>query len=76
MMTRAPSVYTEADGGFVVESQRDVALLRGPTWYSITLSFTLAGYETFTASYTEATNNAAGEPVVSVGNIQLVPKSK
>jgi len=44
MMTRAPSVHTEADGAFVVESQRDVALFRAPAWYSIRLSFRLAGY--------------------------------
>ena len=76
MMTKAPSVHTEADGTFVVASQRDVALLREPTWYSITLSFRLRGYESFTASYTEATNNAAGEPVVRTGDIKLEPLAK
>jgi hypothetical protein len=76
MMTRTPSVYTEADGTFVVASQRDVALFRSPAWYSITLSFRRGGYEILTTSYTEATNNASGEPVVRTGDVKLTPMGK
>ena len=73
---KARSVHTEADGTFVIQSQRNVALLQKPIWYAITLTFSQKGYESFTATYTEATNSVTGEPVVKTGDIRLAPLVK
>lgn len=78
VMQRTPPVLSQSDGAFVLESQRDLALLRTLHWYSVSITFERSGYERFTATYTPAntTNTAAGEPVVFAGDILLKPVLK
>lgn len=78
VMQRTPPILSQPDGAFVLESQRDLALLRTLHWYSVSVTFALSGYERFTATYTPAntTNTAAGEPVVFAGDILLKPVRK
>ena len=54
-----------------------MTLFRRAGGYSVTLAFTLKGYERFVTNYTLAGAEVApsGEPVVSAGNILLQPVS-
>lgn len=72
-MEKAPGVRTGSDGTFVMDSQRDLALIGKAEWYSVSLSFQHPGYEGYTVTYTwlDATNTAKGEPLVKAGNIVL-----
>lgn len=75
MMEKAPGIRTGADGRFVMDSERDLALIGKPAWYSVNLSFQHPGYEGYTVTYTlaNATNTVAGEPLVMAGDILLNP---
>jgi hypothetical protein len=72
-MEATPAVRTEADGRFVLDSERDIAVFGSVGWYSVTISFKHPAYEDLTETYTldSATNNASGEPVVKAGDILL-----
>jgi hypothetical protein len=72
-MEKAPAVRTGVDGRFVMDSERDFALIGKPAWYSVSLSFQHPGYETFTVTYilADATNTVKGEPLVKAGEILL-----
>jgi hypothetical protein len=78
MMEKTPAVRTAADGTFVLDSERSLALVRELGWYSVSLSFTHPAYERFTTNYTlaQATNTASGEPLVKTGDIRLIPLAK
>ncbi len=78
VMERAPAVLTAADGTFALVSEREFALLRSPTWYSVSISFRRTGYEPFRATYTisESTNTVTGEPLVRTGDVLLIPLAK
>jgi hypothetical protein len=68
---------TDADGRFVMDSERDIALFRHPAWWSVTLSFTADGYRFFQTNYTVANlsgHSPEGEPLVNAGDILLKPK--
>jgi hypothetical protein len=77
-LKQAPSVFTDADGSFVVESVRDLAFLQRLQWYSVSLSFTHRGYEQLMKTYplSSSTNRPSGEPVVPAGEILLKPLAK
>ena len=72
-MEATPAVRTDADGRFVLASQKDIAVFGSVGWYSVTISFKHPAYEDLTETYTldSATNNASGEPVVKAGDILL-----
>jgi hypothetical protein len=78
MLKQAPSVFTDVDGSFVVESVRDLAFLQRLQWYSVSLSFTHRGYEQLMKTYplSSSTNRPSGEPVVPAGEILLKPLIK
>jgi hypothetical protein len=71
------AIFTGADGTFVLDSQKAIAVFRSVFWYSIGLSFQHAGYQTFTTNYSaaNATNTPSGTPLVEAGDILLVPLS-
>ncbi len=73
-----PAVYTKADGTFVLESVRDLTLLRRSGWYGVNLSFEHRNYVRRVIEYTlgKSTNTASGEPVVPAGDVLLSPTSK
>ena len=78
MIKKAPPVRTAADGTFVMESLRDIALLQTIGSYSLNLTFQHPAYERFFTNYTlaRATNTASGEPLVKTGDILLIPLAK
>jgi hypothetical protein len=78
MLKQAPSVFTDANGSFVLESVRDLAFIQRVQWYSVSLSFTHRGYEQLMKAYplSSSTNTPSGEPVVPAGDILLKPLTK
>jgi hypothetical protein len=77
LMMRSSGVRTDADGRFVIDGERDIALFRHPAWWSVTLSFTAHGYTSFQTNYTVANlsgHSPEGEPLVNTGDILLNPK--
>ena len=78
MIKKAPEVRTAADGTFVMESVRDIALLQEIGWFSLSLTFQHAAYERFNTNYTlaRATNTVSGEPLIKTGDILLIPLAK
>jgi hypothetical protein len=75
-------VRTDADGRFVLDAERDLAMLhlfRRGSWYSVTVSFEHSGYGSFQTNYSGASFNehsAAGVPLINAGDILLNPKSQ
>jgi hypothetical protein len=79
LLMRPSGVRTDADGRFVLDSQRDIAVFRHPGWWSVTISFTADGYRYFQTNYTSANVTSVspeGEPLVNTGDILLKPKSQ
>jgi hypothetical protein len=79
MMEHAPvEVTTDADGSFVIDSQRDIALFKKINWYSVSIGFEHPSYQPLTETYTSsnALTTASGEPVVKAGDVLLVPVSR
>jgi hypothetical protein len=76
-LERTPAIRSDRDGGFHLDSERDLTLFRRSGWYSVTLAFTHKGYERFVTNYNLASAVVAsnGEPVVNAGNILLQPLS-
>jgi len=72
-------VQTDAEGRFVLETQRALTPFRGSGWFSVQLSFDHPGYERFLTNYSYlnlATNSLNGESVLDAGNIRLQPARK
>jgi hypothetical protein len=67
------SVRTGADGTFVIGSARTLSVLGNAGWYSVTLTFERAGYESVIRTYTlaQSTNTPSGEPWVEAGDVLL-----
>lgn len=78
MLKQAPSIFTDADGGFVLKSVRDLAFIQRVQWYSVSVSFAHRGYEQLMMTYplSSATNTPSGEPIVPVGDVLLKPLAK
>jgi hypothetical protein len=72
-------VRTDADGRFVLEGERVVAMLRRGGWHSVSVSFAHAGYKSFQTNYTAARfkeRSPAGVPQVNAGDILLEPAAR
>jgi hypothetical protein len=79
LLIQPSGVRTAADGRFVLDGERDIALFRHPAWWSVTLSFTADGYRIFQTNYTSVNlsgHSPEGEPLVNAGDILLNPKSQ
>ncbi|MGO9588120.1 MAG: hypothetical protein ACLP2Y_18235 [Limisphaerales bacterium] len=79
LLMRPAGVRTDADGRFVLEGERDIAVFRHPAWWSVTLSFTADGYRVFQTNYTSANvsgHSPEGEPLLNTGDILLKLKSQ
>ena len=79
LLMRSSGVRTDADGRFVLDGERDIALFHHPAWWSVTLSFTADGYRFYQTNYTSANitgHSPDGEPLVNAGDILLKPKSQ
>ena len=77
LMGQPSAVQTAADGTFVLDSQRSIAVLRKLSWYSVSLAFHHPAYQQFSATYTltNSINTSAGEPLVITGDVMLAPLS-
>jgi hypothetical protein len=79
LLIETSGVRTDADGRFVLQSKSVFALFRSPGWWSVPVTFSYSGYETFSTNYTGAnatTNAANGAPVVDTGDVLLSPVMK
>jgi len=76
VLTRADGVRTDADGRFVLPAETVFAVFSQPGWWSVPVSFSCSGYETFQRSYsgTNLTSRSeAGVPLLEAGEVQLKP---
>ena len=79
LLIRPDGVRTDADGRFVVEAERVVALFHRQSWHSVTVSFEHAGYESLQTNFTSGSfkeRSPEGVPLVEAGDILLAPKSQ
>jgi hypothetical protein len=68
--------WTDAQGKFVLDAERDLTFLRQQVWYSVTVSFEHEGYQTLRTNFSVsniASNAPDGTPVVNAGDILLHP---
>ena len=68
--------WTDAQGNFVLDAERDLTILRQQVWYSVTVSFEHEGYQTLRTNFnvSNVSSNAPdGTPVVNAGDILLHP---
>lgn len=78
VMQSERGVVTDKYGQFTLDSKKTVTLFSAVGWYSVTVNFKLDGYAQAFATFsrTNAVVSAAGEPVVSAGDIFLNAVSK
>jgi hypothetical protein len=76
LMMQPGGVRTDADGRFVLDGERVVALFHQGGWTSVAVSFTHAGYTGFQTNYTTTEPRERwpdGVPWVNAGDIVLQP---
>jgi hypothetical protein len=74
-----PTVRTDRDGRFVLESERVLAPFSGSGWFSVQFFIDQPGYERFLTNYSYLnlrTNTWKGKPVLETGDIRLQPTAK
>jgi hypothetical protein len=79
LLMQPAGVRTDADGRFVLDAERVVAVFRRGGWYSVTVSFERSGYGSFQTNFSAAKfkqRSAEGVPLVNAGDILLKPKSQ
>jgi hypothetical protein len=78
MRDSAEVARTGADGSFVLMSEKDINLIPRSSWFTASIAFQHASYQSFTTNFTiaDATNTPTGEPLVKAGDIHLVPRKK
>ena len=80
LLTEPAGVRTDANGRFVLDAERDLAVLfHHGRWQSVTVSFERTGYASFQTNFT--TVNIKGRPSgdmprVNAGDILLTPISR
>ena len=69
---------TRANGTFVLQSKKDIALVAEAGWDEVTVSFSRSGYTTLLRTYPKAraVRSAAGEPMINAGVVLLMPSTK
>jgi hypothetical protein len=79
LLIETGAVRTDACGKFILQSKSVFALFRSPGWWTVPVTVSHSGYETFSTNYTgdNVTNHAsAGPPLVDAGDILLHPFAK
>ena len=78
MKDSAEVVHTDAEGSFVLISEKDINLIPRSSWFTASIAFRHAYYQNFTTNFTiaDATNTATGEPLIRAGDIHLEPRPK
>jgi hypothetical protein len=77
-MESFPAARTDAQGRFVLDAERDLTLVQQQVWYSVSVSFERAGYQTLHTNFTVSnvvSNAPDGAPLVNAGDILLHPAS-
>ena len=75
-MTQSGSVWTDAQGRFVLDSRSVFAPFRRSAWLSVSVAYSHSDYATFQTNYTDinvTTNTSNGAPVVNAGDVLLRP---
>ena len=73
------AAWTDSQGRFVLDAERDLSLLSQQVWVSVTVAFQHDGYQTLRTNYTfrnVTTNAPDGAPVVNAGDILLRPATQ
>ena len=76
VLTQTAGVRTDADGTFVLPGESVFSPFRQAGWWSVPVSFSCSGYETFQKSYsgTNLTSQSeAGVPKLNAGDVLLKP---
>ncbi len=79
VMMQPIGARTDAAGKFILQSKSVFALFRSPGWWSVPVTVSHSGYESFSTNYTGdnvTSHSAAGAPMVDAGDILLSPVSK
>ena len=78
VLAEAPAVRTDADGTFVLASERSLAPFQRGGWYSVSLAFECPGYFRYVTNYSlrDAVRTPKGEPRVNAGEIHLTKISQ
>jgi hypothetical protein len=78
LLVRKTPVLTDAEGRFVLGSERVLSLVRGSGWDQVRLTFEHAGYQRFRTNYSMGwtTNSPGSEPMLNVGQVRLLPESR
>jgi hypothetical protein len=75
-LARSAGVRTDADGRFVLPGESVFAPFRQTDWWSVPVSISCSGYETFQTSYsgTNLTSRSeSGVPMLDAGDVLLKP---
>jgi hypothetical protein len=78
-MMAKPTVRTDQDGRFVLDTERVLTPFRGSGWFAVQLTFEHPGYERFLTNYSYlnlGTNSLNGQSVLDAGKILLQPAAK
>ena len=77
LMQKAP-VRTDANGRFVLPSERVLSIVRGSGWDTVSLAFEREGYHHFQTNFpiSLGTNSTTGEPVLNTTSIILQPATR
>ena len=76
ILIQTGAARTDAAGKFILESKSVFALFRQPGWWSVQVTCSHSGYDSFQTNYTGTnvtSHSAAGAPVVDAGDILLPP---
>jgi hypothetical protein len=76
LLMQTDGMRTDADGRFVLGSKSVFALLFQPGWWSVRVTYSHYGYESYSTNYTctnVTSHTDAGAPVVNAGDVLLPP---
>jgi hypothetical protein len=72
-------VRTDAEGRFVLDGERVIAMFRRSSWRSVAVTFAHPGYRSFETNYSAArfpSRTPEGVPLVNAGDVLLTPIAK
>lgn len=79
VLIQRSGVRTDADGRFVLDAERVIAIFRQPGWWSVPVNFSCAGYQSFEKNYTGTnvtSRSSSGIPTINAGDVLLKPLAK
>lgn len=79
LLMQPSGVRTDAEGRFVVPGESVFAVFRQPGWWSVSVTFSCSGCQSFQTNYTGTNvigHSAAGMPEVNAGDVLLQPATR